>query len=223
MATADAAPVGTLHHSEGRYGDVVMENKRRPLAAVADGGAGTTAATRLTVLCVECARGVFVLEPPSLWGEMAEIVEECFAEIARREYFRDQRGWFVESAGVDDVIGELRAGFSEVGLDVYLTAKALDADDIKPAVRISVDEGGNFSDVMLATMFASSRGRVARLVRDFAVAFGATHEESGCWAIPSPTLFGWADVGLLELVDSLEAAGAIVLEDAIWHEQKQDA
>lgn len=193
-------------------------------AVVAPGGrTNALVATRLTLLLAENAYGVWILEPPLLWGEMAAVIEEGLEGIARREYLRDQRGWFVESASVDDVVGELRARLCEAGFDAYLTAKALDVDDIKPVVRVSVDEGGNFSDVTISTGFVPSRNRVARLVRNFAVAFGATHDELGRWFIPSPTLFGWADVGLLELVDSLEAAGAIVLEDLIWHEQYSEA
>ncbi len=189
-------------------------------AAVAPGGrTNALVATRLTLLLAENAYGVWILEPPLLWGEMAAVIEDCLEGIARREYLRDERGWFVEGASVDDLIGELRASLGAAGFDAYLTAKALDADDIKPVVRVSVDEGGNFADVSMSTMFAPSRGRVPRLVQAFATSFGAMRDELGNWFIPSPMLFGFADISMLELIAELEAAGAIVLEDSIWHEQ----
>ena len=172
------------------------------------------------LLIAENQFGVGIAAPASSWPkDISVVIENQLDVFARREYLRDQHGWFWVSAEVDDVLGELNACLREEGFEVELTAKVVDAEKLPPVVRVSVDEGVNFSDLTIQTMFTPSRNRVARLVQEFATSFGAARDELGNWYFPSPTLFGWADVGLLELVDTLEAAGAVVLEDSIWHEQ----
>ena len=170
------------------------------------------------LLIAENQYGLWIAEPGSSWEpEIGIKIENCLDAFARREYLRDQRGRFWASAEIDDVIGELRACLREEGFEVDLTAKVVDAEELPPVVRISVDEGGNFSDLTIQEMFAPSRSRLARLVRQFAGSFESTFHD-GIYEFPN--LFGFDDVSVLALIDSLRAAGAVVLTDWAWHDQE---
>ena len=98
-----------------------------------------------------------------------------------------------------------------------MTAKVVDAEELPPVVRVAVDEGGNFSDLTIQEMFAPSRSRAARLVRQFADSFESTFHDG---IFEFPNLFGFDDVSVLALIDSLRAAGAVVLTDWAWHDQE---
>ena len=177
--------------------------------------------TRLSLYAVENPNGIFIADPPAIWDQISIVLEDRLAEYARHEYVRGQLGWFVGGGEVDPLADDLRACLCEAGFEVDLTLKAVDADEIKPAVRLTVVEGGDFADLTIDSIFVPPRGRVSRLLRAFATSFGATRDDCGCWFIPSPTLFGFADTSVIELIDALSAEGVVVLQDTVWNEQKQ--